>query len=316
MKQMTIPKKLERGARVALLSPASPVSGEENLKRSIQAVEALGFVPEIYESCYLENKRAYLAASDEVRARDVMRAFTDERIDGVFALRGGYGCERILPLLDLDAVARHPKFFAGYSDITALHIAFNQNCDMVTYHAIMPSSDYADGVDDFSMKEFLRCVNAELKGEIANPNGVPFKTLYGGRGNASGEAKARGAITGGNLSLVVRSLGTPWEIDTRDKLLFLEDVGEAPYRIDGMLTQLRNSGKLAACAGLMLGYFTELGDAAENRDKSLSLDEVFLDLLPKDVPTVTGVCCGHKTPTIALPMGCVGRLESGRIVVE
>ena len=311
---MTLPPKLEQGSRVALICPASPVPDEKNLANSIAAVEALGFVPVVYESCLLSSRRGYLAATDEIRARDVMRAFLDNSISGVFALRGGYGCERILPVLALGALSRHPKFFAGYSDITALHIVLNQQCKFVTYHAIMPSSDYAGDVDKYSMDMLKRCIAANLQGVIENPE-TPFKTLFSGyKGNVP--ASASGVLTGGNLSLVARSLGTPWEIDTRGKLLFLEDVGEAPYRIDGMLTQLRNAGKLTFAAGLLLGYFTEMNIDEAHPEKTLTLDEIFNELLPRNVPTVTGVCCGHKTPTLALPLGAMAKLEDGKLTVE
>ena len=143
---MIFPKKLKPGDRVALVSPASPVP-EERLAPAIAAVEKYGLVPVVYESC--RARRGYLSGSDELRASDIMAAFTDDSIDGIWCIRGGYGAQRLIERLDLKEIAAHPKFFGGYSDITALHIVLNQNCGMVTYHTPMPSTELYQPVDDY-----------------------------------------------------------------------------------------------------------------------------------------------------------------------
>ena len=279
---MIFPRKLKKGDRVALLSPASPVP-EERLEPAIAAVEAYGLVPVVYESS--RARRGYLAGSDELRASDIMSAFTDDSIDGIWCIRGGYGAQRLIHLLDLEKIAAHPKFFGGYSDITALHIVLNQTCGMATYHTTMPSTELYQPVDDYTADWVQRMLFGSLKGEVTQPEGMPLEKLTGG--------KARGQLVGGNLSLVVSSIGTPYEIDTRGKILFLEDVGEEPYRVDGMLQQMAASGKLKEAAGIVLGYWTDC--TTDRPEKSLTLREVFEDLVATaGVPAMMNMACGHN----------------------
>ena len=296
---MFTPKPLFKGARVALIAPSGPARPERH-EATCQAVRDLGLEPVAFPSCL--SRYGYLAGTDEVRARDVNEAFADDSIDGVLCIRGGYGGNRILPLLDLDLIRAHPKYFSGYSDVTALSIAFNQYCGFVTYHTMMPSTEYNNpDVDGYSMEWLRRALFGELKGPVQNPPDHPMRTLSGGR--------TEGRLTGGNLSLVAASLGGPWEIDTRGKILFLEDVTEKPYRIDSYLTALRNAGKLDECAGVVLGYWTDC--KAEEPEKSLTLEQVFRDIIvPAGKPCVMDLCCGHQRPTCSLPLGGMARLDA------
>lgn len=288
--------KLFQGARVAVLGPSSSVT-EDKLAAGVEALRALGFEPVVYESA--RSMHGYFAGKDAVRAADINAAFADKSIDGIIATRGGYGGNRVLPLLDLDMIAKNPKFFAGYSDITAYHIAFNQRCGLVTYH--MPMVTALPGACEYS----LAGIKAMLFGTAANyenPEGYPRETLVPGT--------AEGVLCGGNLSLIAASLGTPWEIDTRGKLLFFEDVGERPYRIDGMLTQLRNAGKFADCAGILIGDFSDCDPKPD--EKTLSLDELIDEIIkPAGKPTIKGVRCGHCSPTMSLPLGKRFRMDAG-----
>ena len=296
---MLTPAPLYPGARVALVAPASPVP-PERLSPAVEAVRALGLEPVVYPSCRPEHRRGYLAAPDPVRAGDIQAAFCDNSIAGVLCIRGGYGANRILPLLDWAAIARHPKVFAGYSDITALHIVLNQRCGLVTYHTIMPSTEYWEPVDPFSMGGLRRALFGGLTGVLPLPEGAVPVPLAPGR--------AEGVLCGGNLTLVCTSLGTPWEIDTRGKLLFLEDIGEKPRRIDAMLTQLRNAGKFADCAGVILGAWTDCPE----EEGDLPLEESFRELiLPAGKPVLAGVPCGHVLPTWSLPLGARAVLDAG-----
>ena len=290
---MIAPKPLVPGARVALTCASSAVPAER-LEPAVANVKALGFEPVVYPSCYFDNRHGYFAADDAQRARDIQDAFADDSIDAVLSIRGGYGAHRILPLLDLEAIAKTPKYFSGYSDVTALHTAFNQNCGFVTYHTIMPSTEYYQPVDDYSMDYLRRALFGKLTGPLENPEGIPMTTLVGG--------KATGTLCGGNLSLLAASLGTPWEIDTRGKILFLEDIGEKTYRVDSMLTQLRNAGKFDHCAGVILGAWTDC--PPEFPERTLLLPEIFAELIaPNRKPTLMDVQCGHILPTMSLPLG-------------
>lgn len=303
---MMTPRSLFPGARVALVCASSAVP-EDRLEPAVAAVRALGLEPVLYPSCYFANRHGYLAATDQQRAADINAAFTDGSIDGVLSIRGGYGAHRILPLLDWDTIRAHPKYFSGYSDVTALHTAFNQNCGFVTYHTVMPSTEYYKPLDNYSMDWLKRALFGALAGPAANPDGQPLETLVPG--------KAAGALCGGNLSLLAASLGTPWEIDTRGKLLFLEDVGEKTYRVDAMLTQLRNAGKFEDCSGVLLGYWTDC--VPEYPEKTLELPEIFAELIaPAGKPAVMGLACGHSLPTMALPLGGMAELDADAGTLE
>lgn len=303
---MIIPKPLFPGARVALLAPASAVP-EEKLQPALDYVRSLGLEPVVYPSCYFANRDGYLAATDTQRAKDLNDAFADPSIDGIWCIRGGYGGHRILPLLDADMIKKNPKWFGGYSDVTALHTFFNQTCGFATYHCTMPSTE--PNPDEFTLGWLKKALFGGLSGVLTSPEGEHPQTLVPGT--------ARGMLCGGNLSLLAASLGTPWEIDTRNKIFFLEDIGEKTYRVDAMLTQLRNAGKFADCAGIVLGAWTDC--PPEYPEKTLLLPEIFQQLIvPSDKPCIADVACGHVLPTLSLPFGAVCTLDadSGTIILE
>ena len=295
---MIEPKPLFPGARVALVAPASAVP-EEKLQPALDLVHALGMEPVLYPSCYFANRDGYLAASDAQRAEDLGRAFADPAIDGIWCIRGGYGAHRLLPLLDFDMIRRNPKWFGGYSDVTALHTAFNQVCGFTTYHCTMPSTE--PHPDEYTMGYLKKALFGGLSGVHSNPEGQPIRTLVPG--------SAEGPLCGGNLSLLAASVGTPWEIDCKDKILFLEDIGEKTYRIDAMLTQLRNAGKFRDCAGIVLGAWTDC--VPEIPERTLTLMEIFSQLIvPAGKPAVMDLSCGHCATTMALPLGKTCRLNA------
>ena len=308
---MMTPKPLTPGARVALIAPASPVPNEPGpsgmplqVEQSLSVLRSYRLEPVVYPSCLASD--GYLAGSDELRARDVMDAFLDDSISGIFCLRGGYGVQRILPLLDFDQIGAHPKWFAGYSDITALHIMLNQSCGLITYHTPMPSTEIRKGLDTYTAEFLERAMPGTLRGLLPCAPGACARCLTGG--------SAEGVLAGGNLSLVSSSLGTPYEIDTRGKILFLEDIAEAPYRIDGMLNHLRLAGKFADCAGILLGAYTDC--TAEKPQESLTLERIFQDLIvPCGKPAVMDYTCGHCLPTMSLPLGAAVRLDAGECTI-
>ncbi len=302
---MLIPKPLHKGSRVALIAPAGPVPPEK-FGPAVRAVEELGLKPAVYESC--RRSHGYFAGDDKLRAGDINAAFKDKSIEGVLCIRGGYGAQRLMNMIDFDMIRENPKVFCGYSDITALHIAINQFCGFVTYHTPMPSTELYAGVDDYTINRLKKVLFGAKIGDLQNPINMPVKTLVGG--------SAKGILTGGNLSLVSSSLGTPYEIDTKDKILFLEDVGEEPYRIDRMISHLKAAGKFRDCAGIILGYYTDCN--AEDPKKSLTLEQVFTELIaPEHKPAVMNFACGHSLPSLSLPLGMEIGLNSlsGKITV-
>lgn len=300
---MYIPKPLFPGARVALLSPASAVP-EERLQPALKLVRSLGLEPVTYPSCFYANRDGYFAANDAQRAQDINRAFADPGIDGIWCIRGGYGAHRLLPLLDRETICKNPKWFGGYSDVTALHTYLNQACGLETYHCTMPSTEPEP--NEFTLGWLKKALFGGLSGILGNPGGQPAATLVPGT--------ARGRLCGGNLSLLAASLGTPWEIDTAGKILFLEDIGEKTYRVDSMLTQLRNAGKLDSCAGILLGAWTDC--VPEIPERTLTLTEIFSQLIvPAGKPAILDIACGHCSTTLSLPMGRMCRMDAGNCTI-
>ena len=294
---MIVPKPLAPGDRVALVGPSGPVA-RERVEPAVEAVKALGLTPVLYPSATAQ--RGYLAGDDRQRAKDLTDAFLDDTIDGIICIRGGYGAQRMLPYFDPAAAFSHPKVFCGYSDITAIHALLNQG-GLVTFHTPMPSTEWYQGLDDYTLASMRRLLFHPRKEwePLENPADATAPAVL-----VPGEAAGR--LAGGNLSLVSSSLGTPYEIDTRGTVLFLEDIGERPYRLDGMLTHLRNAGKLRSCAAILLGAFTDCNP--EDPSRSLSIPEVIADVVEpvcreRGIPLVTGLVCGHTLPTMSLPLG-------------
>lgn len=289
---MIKPKALQQGDRVAIIAPASPTD-KTLIDKCVRSLKDLGLEVIVGTSCLSEH--GFLSGTDDIRANDVNRMFADKNIKGIFAIRGGYGCARLLDLIDFKMIKKNPKIFVGYSDITALHIAINQKSKLITYHGPMVSTELIKGLDEYSDDYYKRFLfSREEINEIFNPVGCNLEVINDGI--------ATGQLIGGNLSLVCSSLGTKYEINTKNKILFLEEVEETPYKIDRMLLQLKQSGKLKDASGIILGTFTNC--IASANKKSLSLQEVFNEIiLPLKKPTISNLVCGHCLPTLTLPLG-------------
>ncbi|AKL96968.1 hypothetical protein CACET_c35370 [Clostridium aceticum] len=296
---MIKPKALKPEDTIGIIAPASP-STKEKITLAKKKLTALGYKVRIGKSCYAEH--GYLAGKDDLRAEDINHMFWDKTIKGIICLRGGYGTTKLLDKLDLKTIKNNPKVFVGYSDITALHLAMNQKCDLVTFHGPMAASDFAGNIEDFTIKSFLTAVmNPKPIEVIENPISTKIKCLVKG--------EAEGEIVGGNLALITATMGTPYEINTKGKLLFIEDVGEAPYRVDRMLTQLALAGKFHEVSGILLGDFKDC--EAPEGEKSLNLMEVFEEIiLPYGKPTIYNLKAGHCSPMITLPLGVKAILKA------
>lgn len=304
---MIFPLPLCPGDRVALVGPSGPVP-QERVQPAVDAVKALGLTPVLYPTATASF--GYLAGEDRQRAEDLTAAFLDDTIRGILSIRGGYGAQRMLPYFDPQVALAHPKVFCGYSDVTAIHVLLNQTGEgLVTFHTPMPSTEWYKGLDPFTlegMKSLLFSPAPEWQLPALAPEVPPPEVIVPGT--------VRGPLKGGNLSLVSSSLGTWYKLDTRGAVLFLEDVDERPYRLDGMLTHLRNAGKLDCCAAVLLGYFTrcEAADPA----KSQTVREVITQVVEpvcreKNIPLVIGLPCGHDLPTMSLPLGAEAELTAG-----
>lgn len=244
-------------------------------------------------------RRGYLAGTDSARASDFNEMFRDPEVHCVVCARGGYGSMRILDMIDYEAVRASRKVFVGYSDITALHLAIRKRAGLVTFHGPVVEAKDPERLNDYTVSHLVRAITSTGPlGDLANPIGVPAPS----RPRWNGGGRAAGTLTGGNLSMVVSSIGTPFEIDTRDKILMLEEVSERPYRIDRMLRQLQMAGKLSSVAGVVLGEFIDC--VPEAGKPTLQLDEIFAHYFGDlGVPVVSGLCCGHGKYRLTIPLG-------------
>lgn len=294
------PKHLKPGDRIALIAPSSPVD-EDKLMLSIESVKFLGLIPVLFPSATM--RHGYLSGPDLIRAEDVNNAFADPSIDGIFCLRGGYGAGRILDDIDYNMISAHPKLFLGYSDITAFHVAFNQLCGLITMHATMPSRGW-DTLDPVTLKSLTDILFCSAPAGLAPCiEGEPIEMINPGT--------AIGPIVGGNLSLLESTLGSPYEVDTKNKILFIEEVEELNYRVDRALTALALAGKFSDCKGIILGTWADVGDPELPSDKNLTLHQIFEEVVkPFGKPTINNFRAGHIYPQIAIPMGARTKLDA------
>lgn len=297
-------KALTVGDTLGVVAPSSPPKDKASIDRGKEKLETLGFNVKLGPSCF-ETHGGYLAGTPDTRARDVNGMFQDPEVDAIMCLRGGYGTPQILHLLDYDLIAENPKLFIGYSDITALHTAIGQKSGLATVHGPMLASDIAGDFSDFSMQSLLRTLTERSPlGELTNPPGEEIECLVGGM--------AQGKIVGGNLSLITATLGTPYELDTKDKILFLEDVGEEPYRVDRMLTQLALAGKLDDAAGFVIGDWSDC-ESKDYPDGFTVFDLLEKIMPPFGKPAIYNVKAGHCEPTLTIPFGVETTLDATRI---
>lgn len=298
---MLKPKALRPGDTIGLVAPSGAVRSEHGVERAVAYLQNMGYQVKAGESC--GQIYGYLSGTDEIRARDVNRMFLDPEVDAVFCLKGGYGTPRILDRLDYEAIKAHPKLFVGYSDITAMHIAFHQLCNLVTLHGPMGASDMIeDTYNDFSRLNLEKAITStESLGLLKNPDGDAPITVVPGR--------AEGLICGGNLTLIALTIGTPYELDTRGKILLIEEIGEHTYEVDGLLNQLRLAGKFADCAGIIFGDFTDCTN--EYPEFGLTVEEIIRDLvMPAGKPAIRDFRAGHGPNKITVPLGVRAQLDA------
>ncbi len=308
---MTKPPALRPGDTIALVAPAGPVDAAL-VKAAVRNLERRGYKVAVMPG--VRSRKGYLAGPDGARARDLESAFADPKVRMVLCLRGGYGSPRIVDLIDYDLMRRNPKIFVGYSDISALLTSLNQKANVVTFHGPMAATDFSGkGLASFSSRHFWPLVEAKPgnKEEVARlADWGRDRTGKLGRRRTIAPGVAEGTLTGGNLSTIVSLLGTPYEIDTKDKILFIEDVNEEPFRIDRMLCQLHLSGKLRQCRGFLVGGFTRC--EARKGSSSLSLEAILKQYLGGlNVPAMAGFPAGHLPEQATLPFGSHVRLDAG-----
>lgn len=303
------PPSLREGSTIAIVAPASGVARGEALDAAA-TLRNLGFNVKLGK--YLTKDFGYLAARDAQRAEEFMGFVHDPEVNCIMAVRGGYGVMRILPLLDFAAIRANPKVIIGYSDLTALVNPVYQLSGLIAFHGPVATSTF----DPYTLDSFRRTLMAP------SPAGE-FQESDEFRGARFGEARAativpgiaQGRLVGGNLSLVTAMMGTPYDIDTRGKILFLEEVAEEPYKVDRMLMQLVLGGKLQACAGIALGRFTKCEAPARGGEfrLSLSLEQVVRGILePLKIPTIYGLSIGHIRSKLTVPVGALATIDASK----
>lgn len=288
---MFFPNKIKKGDTIAIIAPSSPVSIiEADLCRKL--VEDMGYKVRMGK-CTYESVHGYSAGTGKSRAEDINEMFRDKDVKAIWCIRGGDTSSHTLDKLDYDMIKDNPKIFVGYSDVTNLNVNFNQKCGFVTFHGPMVKSNMLNAYDDFTRKSFEKAINMEDEFILENPDGEDFCVMAGG--------KAEGTVTGGNLSLIVSMIGTPYEIDTKGKILFIEDVEESVRRLDRMMYQLKYSGKLQDAAGIIFGDFT---DCINESDPNYTVVEMLKDVLSDyDKPVMYNIKSGHCFPMSTIPLG-------------
>lgn len=307
------PPHLSPGDTLGIVSPASAPPDPTAIDRGVAALERLGYKVKLAPN--VRRRNGFIAGTDRERAGDLMKMFADRRVRAILCVRGGYGAARLLPLLDYAAIRAHAKIFVGYSDLTSLHCAFLTQAGLISFHGPMLNSDFVHAdMPKFTLQSFQRTLSAAAHPADAGPRDIAdsyrrktVKILRRG--------VARGQLIGGNLSLLGTLVGTPWQPDFRGRILFLEDVGEPPYRFDRMLTHLLNCGLLQKVAGIAIGLNADCEDpkARTSREYRQTLEDVFCDrLLPLKVPVVTGLPFGHVPHNATLPIGVQATLDGNR----
>jgi muramoyltetrapeptide carboxypeptidase len=291
-----------------MVAPSAAPNEPERIRFAIDTIESLGF--KVKPGAHLFDREGYLAGSDAARADDLNAMFADDGVDAIWCVRGGYGASRILPALDYALMQRKPKALIGYSDITALHVAIHRHAGLVTFHGPVAFRAFTP----YSLGELKRVLwTGETPVRLGGP--PPFERAEGrvdweNRVATLVPGTARGRLLGGNLCLMSHLCGTPYFPDLRGAILFLEDVEEAYYRIDRMLTQLWLSGALAGVAGVAFGKFTNCNSSPfflQNRP----LDDILAERCRAlGVPAVSGIMVGHIEDQTTLPVGCLAELDA------
>jgi muramoyltetrapeptide carboxypeptidase len=309
------PERLRLGDTVGIVAPASPAEDPEDVDDFAAALTNLGFKPRLSRN--VRKRLGFLAGDDRARADDLMSMFGDRDVKGIFCLRGGYGSARLLGMLDYHFVKRHAKVFVGFSDITSLHTAFEVHARMVSFHGPTLNSNITSArPSKFTLGSLMKTVM-----EPSAPGGIcrgrspqtPISILKSGM--------ATGPLIGGNLSVFIALIGTPYQPRFKGSILFFEDVDEQPYRFDGRLTQLLNAGLLQQVAGVAVGNNKDCidPDAAKSKEFHQTVEDVLKDrLLPLGVPVVSGLPFGHVRENATIPMGLQATLDgvNGELIIN
>jgi len=294
---MIKPNKLNPGATIGIVSPSYHID-EKIFKHSTQLFRERGF--NIIEGKSVRLKDNLYSGTPKQRAQDINDMFANPKIDAIICARGGYGANRVLPLLNFEIIRQNPKIFIGYSDITAFLISITQKTGLVTFHGPMLTS-YKDGFVEYNYKHFIKGLSGEFPFTIEAHRDLQLRVLKKG--------KAIGPLWGGNLCLLSNRLGTPENLNTDGIILFIEDVNEQCYRFDRMMVHMQKAGMFANIKGLIVGELVDMHDTDPLFGKNS--DEIVMDVCSDlEVPIVTNFPCGHGKYQATLPISISAELDA------
>ena len=294
-------KKLKPRSTIGIISPSYWI--DENILKKTSKI----FSDKNYKLVYGKSiyaKDGPFAGSPKIRADDIHSMFTDPSIDAIICARGGYGANKVIPLLDYELIKKNPKIFLGYSDITSYLISITQRSELVTFHGPMLSS-YKDGFVDYNFNQMINILSGKRDAQIVAPKTMEPHILKAGN--------AVGPLWGGNLTLMINRLGTNDAYDTTNAILFLEDLNEYYYSFERMLIHLQKAGMLDNISGLIIGELINIKD--EDISFSKSTDEIVMDICGEmDFPIVTNFPCGHGSYQATLPISLPVELQAERTI--
>ncbi|MEW6194615.1 MAG: LD-carboxypeptidase [Bacteroidota bacterium] len=303
------PKKLKPGDAIGIISPASSPDDLTKINSGVHYLEKLGYRVEVGKNVGLQE--GYLAGSDLDRLNDLHDMFKNKHIKAIFSIRGGYGSGRLLDKIDYRMIRNNPKIFVGYSDINALQMAFYTKCGLITFAGPMVAVDFHDEVSPFTEEVFWRTITSNKKiGRIKNPRNEKIYVLTKGR--------AQGRLIGGNLSIFASLIGTEYFPKIKDAVLLLEDINEAPYRIDRMFNQLKLAKIFKQIKAVVLGHFVNCIEP-DTTKKSFTLNEVVIEYFQRmKIPVMYNLRHGHVKENITMPFGikCVVNASRGFIEIN
>ena len=305
------PPPLKKNDLIGVVAPSSAPSLHGKIEKGVRYLERLGYRVEVGK--HAKDIHGYFAGKDAHRASDLNAMFADRRIKAIFVVRGGYGTPRLLEFVDYNVIKRNPKILVGYSDITALQLAIFKKAGLVTFSGPMLAVEMFEKMDFFTEDFFWRILTSPYPiGKVSNPPHEPMRSLL----RSSKKSPIVGRLLGGNLSMIVSLMGTPFFPDFARNILVFEEVGEEPYRIDRMLTQLKLGGMLRNIRAMLIGSFVNCVPV-DKKKPTLTIKQILEELTyDLNIPILSGFAYGHRPRKLTLPIGIRARVNSGSRTLE